>query len=111
LLTDPCKNFVNRQSNTQFDLGTANPGERKGEALRPPHLHAGPTGPENQRAEFACIPRKGDRIELLRPRLGIRLRGNVFYADQLQVLVKWDDGRSESLRAGDQMFRILEASA
>jgi hypothetical protein len=44
------------------------------------------------------IPRKGDRIELLLPRLGIRPRGTVFYADDLQVLVKWDDGRSESLR-------------
>ena len=35
------------------------------------------------------------------------MRGDVFYADQLQVLVKWDDGRSESLRAGAQLFRIL----
>jgi hypothetical protein len=39
--------------------------------------------------------------------MGIRLRGRVFYADQLQILVKWDDGRSESLRTGTQMFRIL----
>jgi hypothetical protein len=80
--------------------------------LRPPaHSQPGRTGPENQRIEFACIPCRGDRIELLRPRLGIRVRGNVFYADQLQVLVKWDDGRSESLRAGAQMFRILSGQS
>jgi hypothetical protein len=32
--------------------------------------------------------------------MGIRVRGTVFYSDQLQILVKWDDGRSESLRPG-----------
>jgi hypothetical protein len=53
------------------------------------------------------IPSKGERIELLRPRLGIRVRGTVFYADQLQILVKWDDGRSESLRPGVDRFRIV----
>jgi hypothetical protein len=57
------------------------------------------------RSEFACVPTRGDRIELLR--LGVRLRGRVFYADQLQVLVKWDDGRSQSLRAGTHPFRVL----
>jgi hypothetical protein len=79
--------------------------------LRPPtQPSAGLTGPEQpRRVEFVCVPNKGDRIELLRPRLGIRLRGRVFYADQLQILVKWDDGRSESLRTGTQMFRILGA--
>jgi hypothetical protein len=66
--------------------------------------HSDPNQPE-----FACVPSRGDRIELLCPRLGIRTRGRVFYADQLQVLVKWDDGRSESLRAGAQLFRILGA--
>ena len=75
------------------------------------HRQPGPAGLEAQRAEFACVPNKGDRIELLRPRLGIRLRGRVFHVDQLQVLVKWDDGRSESLRAGAQMFRILGKDA
>ena len=56
------------------------------------------------------IPRKGDRIELCLPRLGIRPRGTVFYVDDLQVLVKWDDGRSESLRptAADR-FRIIDS--
>jgi hypothetical protein len=59
------------------------------------------------RPDFACVPNRGDRIELLRPHLGIRMRGIVFYADQLQILVKWDDGRSQSLRAGAQPFRII----
>ena len=80
--------------------------------MRPPfHPRPGPASPKPQRVEFACVPNRGDRIELLRPRLGIRLRGHVFYADQLQVLVKWDDGRSESLRTGAQMFRILGESS
>jgi hypothetical protein len=56
------------------------------------------------------IPQKGDRIELRLPRLGIRRRGTVFYADHLQVLVKWDDGRSESLRPDTaDRFRIIDA--
>jgi hypothetical protein len=76
--------------------------------LRPPSQpQPSLSGAERRRAEFACIPNRGDRIELLRPRLGVRVRGKVFYADRLQVLVKWDDGRSESMRAGDQIFRIL----
>lgn len=55
------------------------------------------------------IPRKGERIEFLLPRLGIRPRGTVFYSDQLQALVKWDDGRSESLRPRPaDRFRIIE---
>jgi hypothetical protein len=64
-------------------------------------------GLEPNPPEFACIPNRGDRIELLRPRFGVRMRGMVFYADQLQILVKWDDGRSQSLRAGAQLFRIV----
>ena len=44
------------------------------------------------------IPSKGDRLELRK--LGLILRGTVLYADQVQVLVKWDNGRSSSLRAG-----------
>jgi hypothetical protein len=54
------------------------------------------------------VPSKGDRIELLRPRMGVRMRGTVFYGDELQVLVKWDDGRSESLTPGVDRFRIME---
>jgi hypothetical protein len=64
-------------------------------------------GPEPNRPELICIPDRGDRIELRRPHLGVRVRGIVFYADQLQILVKWDDGRSQSLRAGAQLFRII----
>jgi hypothetical protein len=44
------------------------------------------------------IPSKGDRLELRK--LGLIIRGTVLYADQVQVLVKWDNGRSSSLRAG-----------
>ena len=64
-------------------------------------------GDEPIRPDFTCIPNRGDRIELLRPHLGVRMRGIVFYADQLQILVKWDDGRSQSFRAGAQPFRII----
>jgi hypothetical protein len=53
--------------------------------------------------------RKGDRIELLLPRLGVPVRGTVYYVDQLQILVKWDDGRSEGLRGNfADRFRIIE---
>jgi hypothetical protein len=56
-----------------------------------------------------CTPNKGDRIELLQRRLGVPVRGTVFYSDQLQLLVKWDDGRSGSLRqGGTNGFRIIE---
>lgn len=56
------------------------------------------------------IPQKGERIERRLPRLGIRPRGTVFYADELQVLVNWDDGRSESLRPSvADRFRIIDA--
>lgn len=54
-------------------------------------------------------PRKGDRIELLRPRTGVRRRGIVFYADELQVLVKLDDGHSKSIRPGVDHFRVIES--
>jgi hypothetical protein len=56
------------------------------------------------------IPVKGDRIELLRPRTGVRVRGTVFHVDQVQILVKWDDGRSESLRPGVDPYRIVDAA-
>jgi hypothetical protein len=64
---------------------------------------------ERQASHF--VPRKGDRIELLRPRMGIRVRGTVFYSDQLQILVKWDDGRSEGLRPGADRFRLVKGEA
>ncbi len=56
------------------------------------------------------ISSKGERIELLQRRLGVPVRGTVFYSDQLQILVKWDDGRTGSLRLGRETdaFRIVE---
>lgn len=54
------------------------------------------------------VPKKGDRIERLAPRTGIRPQGTVFHVDQVQILVKWNDGRSESLRPGVDRFRIVE---
>jgi hypothetical protein len=33
-------------------------------------------------------------------------RGTVGYADDLQVLVKWDDGHSSNLRVGLDRFRV-----
>jgi hypothetical protein len=64
-------------------------------------------GFEPDQGESTRIPNRGDRIELLRPHLGVRVRGKVFYADQLQILVKWDNGRSQSLRVGAQLIRII----
>ena len=52
------------------------------------------------------IPSVGDQVEIIRT--GISLRGTVQYADWLQVLVKWDDGSSSSLRVGRDNFRILD---
>jgi hypothetical protein len=56
------------------------------------------------------LPSKGDRVELLRAVTGVRVRllGTVFYADHVQILVKWDDGRSQSLRPGVDRFRIVD---
>ena len=48
------------------------------------------------------IPSKGDRI--VEQRAG--RAGTVWYADQLQMLVKWDDGSSSSLRIGDVEFDL-----
>ena len=57
-----------------------------------------------------CRPRIGDRIERSVTRAGIRVRGTVHYVDDLQMLIKWDDGRSESLRSTDaDRIRILPA--
>jgi hypothetical protein len=53
------------------------------------------------------IPSRGDRI--VERRTGTTRRGLVWYADQLQVLVKWDDDESSSLRVrDDQLFEIVE---
>jgi hypothetical protein len=60
------------------------------------------------REDGGDLPHKGQRIELRRTHMGVRLRGTVFYSDQLQILVKWDNGRSQSLRPGVDRFRIIE---
>jgi hypothetical protein len=56
------------------------------------------------------VPRPGDRIELARLVAGLRRRATVHYLDDLQMLVKWDDGRSQSLRTPFPGFRIIEES-
>lgn len=49
---------------------------------------------------------RGDRIEVVR--MGISHRGRVEFVSALQVLVKWDDGRSTGLRLDRRViFRIL----
>jgi hypothetical protein len=64
--------------------------------------------PAHKGEEPSGIPSKGDRIELLRTRMGVRLTGTVYYSDQLQILVKWDNGLSQSLRVGVDPYRILD---
>jgi len=54
------------------------------------------------------IPSKGDRVE--QRRMGVVRRGYVWYADQLQVLVKWEDGKSSSLRLGCDLLYIATAA-
>ena len=53
----------------------------------------------------AKIPSKGDLIE--QHQTGVTRLGYVWYADQLQVLVKWQDGKSSSLRFDRDNFSIL----
>jgi hypothetical protein len=55
------------------------------------------------------VPSIGDRIEQIVG--GVTIGGTVHYADHLQVLVKWDDGRSSSLRIGRDRFRVAAPSA
>jgi hypothetical protein len=54
----------------------------------------------------AWVPRVGERIE--RWVGGVARPGTVQYSDELQVLVKWDDGSSSSLRVGRE--RIYPAA-
>jgi hypothetical protein len=53
------------------------------------------------------IPSIGDRVE--RRRAGVTQSGTVQYADQIQVLVKWDDGSSGSLLVDRDQFRVVVA--
>jgi hypothetical protein len=54
------------------------------------------------------IASRGDRIELRRPATGVRIRGTVHYSDHLQILVKSDDGRSQSVKPGIDRYRIID---
>ena len=61
-----------------------------------PVLAVAPTTFGSAGHHIARVPIKGERVERLRN--GVSLRGTVYYSDHLQVLVKWDDGSSSSLR-------------
>jgi hypothetical protein len=60
------------------------------------------------RGRAMIVPNIGDRVE--RTIGGVSKRGFVHYADELQALVKWDDGSSSSLRLDREKLRIIEAS-
>jgi len=51
--------------------------------------------------------RVGDR--LMAAARGRVRRGTVQYADELQILVKWDDGSSSSLRVDSDPYRIVNS--
>ena len=53
-------------------------------------------------------PMKGDRVEHVRN--GVTVSGRIFYADQLQVLVKWDNGSSSSLRVDKGELRSVRVT-
>jgi hypothetical protein len=59
----------------------------------------------SKRLEY--IPSIGDRVE--RRGLGLTLRGTVLYVDRVQVLVKWDNGSSSSLRLGVDDLDVIYA--
>jgi len=67
------------------------------------------SNPARNPESHSGLPNKGDRIELFRTETGVRQRlvGTVFYVDHVQILVKWDDGRSQSLRPGAERFRVI----
>jgi hypothetical protein len=51
------------------------------------------------------LPTKGEKVE--RVRNGVTVRGKIQYADELQVLVKWDDGSSSSFRVDKGELRSV----
>ena len=54
------------------------------------------------------IPNRGDEIVVRRN--GLNRRGRVEYADQIQILVKWNAGGSSSLRIGHTPFEVIPRS-
>jgi hypothetical protein len=59
----------------------------------------------------AVVPAPGDRIEVCIPRLSGKRRGTIEYLDELQILVRWNDGTSGSLRRGvfEDRFSVVTA--
>jgi hypothetical protein len=51
------------------------------------------------------IPSRGERVAQMR--FGVQRIGTVWYSDQLQVLVRWDEGTSSSLRLGSEELHVL----
>jgi hypothetical protein len=54
---------------------------------------------------MTMTPTIGDRVQ--RRAAGVSQYGTVHYADELQILVKWDDGSSSSLRVGIHELRVV----
>jgi hypothetical protein len=44
-------------------------------------------------------------------RCGVQRIGTVWYSDQLQVLVRWDEGTSSSLRLESEELYVLRGGA
>lgn len=70
-------------------------------------MHGGSSQHEHDN-ESPWFPSKGQRIELFGTQFGVRMIGTVYYSDRHQVLVKWDNGRSQSLRPGVDRFRVVD---
>ena len=62
------------------------------------------------RFQGRAVPKKGDRIEWTDPVTAVRRLGTVQHVDDVQILVKWDDGRSENLEPDIDRLRIVEAA-
>jgi hypothetical protein len=60
--------------------------------------------------EGGPVPKKGDRIESIDPETAVKRLGTVQHVDDVQILVKWDDGRSENLEPDIDRFRIVEVA-
>jgi hypothetical protein len=72
------------------------------------HLLGVPPRGHKYRRDNGRIPSIGNRIEIRQT--GVWKRGTVHYADDIQVLVKWDDGSSSSLRVSRDAFEIVKAT-